>query len=99
MKANVTMGIILIIFSILAFTQVKDLPVKAALFPKLILFGIGVVGILLTIDSIVKNKKNQDGKSGLNFQSFIFQVVIPGIALLMTYFLIPFFGFYISSFL
>lgn len=98
--SSVIFGVILIIFSIIAYTQTLDLPEKSALFPQIILYGMAITGVLMVIDAIIKRKKHKaENEPTLTKNTFIFQILIPGAILLITYGLLSQFGFYISSFL
>ncbi|WP_041720428.1 tripartite tricarboxylate transporter TctB family protein [Alkaliphilus metalliredigens] len=93
------MGAVWIIFSIVAYTQIGGLPAQSALFPKVIVYGIGITGVLIIIDSLVKVKKGiKTDESTLTKSVLVFQILIPGSLLFITYNLLTVFGFYVSGF-
>ncbi|WP_169819209.1 tripartite tricarboxylate transporter TctB family protein [Anaerobacillus arseniciselenatis] len=90
---------VLILFSILAYTQTGDMPSQSAMFPRIVLYGIGITGLLMIVDTLIKVKRGKaTNDSSLTLNSFIFQILIPGAFLLITYQLLTIFGFYISAF-
>ncbi|WP_416147548.1 tripartite tricarboxylate transporter TctB family protein [Salipaludibacillus sp. HK11] len=98
--SNVIFGVVLIIFSIIAYIQTLDLPDRSALFPQIILYGMAITGVLMIIDALIKRKKQkEENESTLTKNTFIFHIVIPGAILLTAYGLLSQLGFYITSFL
>lgn len=108
MISNIILGVILIIFSVFFGFQVVDLPERSALFPSMILWGIGITGILMVLTTLWKYRKEIVTGGGPHEQSpeqrakfnatMIYQIIIPGLILLATYGLLVLFGFYPGSF-
>ncbi|EWG98170.1 tripartite tricarboxylate transporter TctB family protein, partial [Halomonas sp. BC04] len=107
MRSNFILGIILIIASGLLYTQVGDLPRRSAMFPKMVLWGIGITGLLMLIDAAIKTKKLavagdeaianvQEERSKMR-DTLVFQILVPGIVMLLTFLILMVFGFYVAS--
>ncbi|WP_018922640.1 tripartite tricarboxylate transporter TctB family protein [Salsuginibacillus kocurii] len=104
--SNYVLGVILIVFSGLLFTQTAELDSDAALLPNIVLVGMGILGILMIVDPLIRkalNKPKIEEKDGgevkpFTMNIFIFQILIPAGILIFTYFMLTWFGFYIASF-
>ncbi|CAM3874283.1 tripartite tricarboxylate transporter TctB family protein [Alkalicoccus chagannorensis] len=100
MRSSIVIGIISIIFAAAAWTMTTDLPPESALFPRLILGSMGVVGLLMTIDGArkLRTENIEDEEPGLTKNIVIFQLVIPGAIMLFAYGLLHLAGFFITAF-
>ncbi|WP_100374494.1 tripartite tricarboxylate transporter TctB family protein [Bacillus sp. FJAT-45037] len=99
-NSNIVLGIIILIFSAFAWTQTGELPNQSALFPKLIIIGLGITGVLMIVDTIIKrDKSGKRVENDLDRQVIVFQILIPGLILVLAYFSLILFGFYVTSFL
>ena len=100
MKGNIVFGTIIVLFSIAAYTQTTDLPPQSALFPKVILWAMGITGLLMILDAVVKGRKGKE-ESGTSIprRDLIYQILIPGGIMLGAYILLRLFGFFITSFI
>ncbi|EWG99291.1 tripartite tricarboxylate transporter TctB family protein [Halomonas sp. BC04] len=107
MRSNFILGIILIIASVLLYTQVGDLPRRSAMFPKMVLWGIGITGLLMLIDAAIKAKKlavagdeaiAQAGEERSKMRdTLLFQILVPGTVMLLTFLILMVVGFYVAS--
>ncbi len=55
-KKELISGVVLIAFSLCALWQLKDLPFRAAIFPAVMLTGMGILSIILILKSFKKEK-------------------------------------------
>ncbi|MBD3897537.1 tripartite tricarboxylate transporter TctB family protein [Halomonas sp. ML-15] len=107
MRSNFILGIFLIIASALLYTQVVDLPVRSAMFPKMVLWGAGITGLLMLIDAAIKAKRlaTADDLDIAEVKSerikmrdtLVFQIMVPGGIMLLTFMLLTVVGFYLAS--
>lgn len=107
MRANFILGTVLIVSSVLLYTQVTGLPSRSAMFPKMVLWGIGTTGVLMVITAAIQRKKLAAAEAGAieeleaerrqMRETLIYQVLIPGIVMLVTLLLLTLVGFYPAS--
>ncbi|WP_268760103.1 tripartite tricarboxylate transporter TctB family protein [Alkalispirochaeta americana] len=94
------LGAACMLFAVLAYTQTGSLPAQAALFPKLVIFGMGVSGFLLIVDTLTRHRRRRLAEViSINLQTAIYQILIPGAMMLVTYGLLQLIGFYAAGFL
>lgn len=110
-KKDLMCGLVLIIFSVFTFLQLKDLPFRAAVFPQIMLTGIFVLAVLLTLRSlnIINKEKNRadraeassgnDKKEGESQPQNIAILATTLLTIVSYIFLMPILGFFLATIL
>jgi putative tricarboxylic transport membrane protein len=107
MLSNLILGAVLIVSSLVFSLQAMDLPSRSAFFPQMVLGGLGITGALMILSALIKRKKALSlGKESMEAErqeqarfadTLLFQILVPGAILLVTFFLLTLVGFYPAS--
>ena len=106
MLQNLILGIVLVVFAGFFQYLAADLPYQSRLLPSVVLWGIGLCGLLMAGQaaftmarhrSAEKVGAGDDGEPPIEMASLIHQILIPGATLLIGFVLLTLFGFYIAS--
>jgi len=88
---NMAIGIILLFFSTVVYRQTNPLPYQVAIFPKVCLAIIGLMGIIAILQSILANHR------GAEKSIFRKEVAIATLALFFCHVLMSYIGFYVTT--
>jgi len=87
-NTNFVTGLVFLFIAVIFYTQTFMLPSQVALFPRITLLIIGLMGILLVFDT-ARGKLGSKKSKIMNKD-----VIIAGVGLVVTYSLLKFLGFY-----
>lgn len=97
MRSNIIMGVLIIAFSVYFYSLAVEFRPRSALFPKAILWCMGVTGGLMILDALWRLRKQApDQDAGLG-SALVFQILIPGTIMVLAFGLVRLWGFYAAS--
>lgn len=98
-KNDLYTGVLLVFFSVFLYVNSFNLSDVAAFYPRVMLFIIGAIGVILIIRPIKKTPKNKKETKKIRPDNLIRNISVNIIALLLFWILAPILGFYVALFL
>lgn len=98
MRSNLVMGVLIIAFSVYFYSLTTGLPDRSALFPRAILWCMGITGLAIIADALWKAWQQRviDNDAAIG-RAFVFQILIPGAFMLAAFLLLRTLGFFAAS--
>ena len=100
-NADFIFGIVVIILAVsgylIANNTIRD--ASSAVMPKLILGFIAVMGLGISVSSIVQRLRDKEDDVKISWAEILGGILLPGTYLLVAYILINYLGFYVAEFL
>jgi len=98
-KNDLYTGVLLVFFSVLLYVNSFNLADVVAFYPRVVLFIIGAIGVILIIRPIKKTPKNKKETQKISPDNSIRNMSVNIIAVLLIWILAPMLGFYVALFL
>lgn len=96
MLPNLILGAAITLFAGFFLVEAASLPERARMFPKTVLWGMAMTGVLLVVQSLLPRLREAPDDTGGLGSALVWQIAIPGGILVLTYVLLTFVGFYFS---
>lgn len=97
MRSNIIMGLLIIVFSVYFYSIAAEFRPRSALFPKAILWCMGVTGALMILDAFWRSRKAASRSDAGLGRALFFQILIPGTFMILAFGLVRLWGFYAAS--
>lgn len=94
-------GLVVIIFGIIGLYITKNtIRMSSSRQMPMLLFGfIALMGLGMSISSIINRAKNKEDQTKVDWKDLLVGIILPGTILILTWVLIRWLGYYVSTFL
>ncbi|TGG93198.1 tripartite tricarboxylate transporter TctB family protein [Natronospirillum operosum] len=98
MRSNIILGAVIVAFSVYFYSLTSGLPERSALFPRAVLWCMGISGLAIMGGALWKGLRHRTSDDDRAIgQALLFQIVIPGALLTIAFLLLRTLGFYMAS--